>query len=232
MKTSKRAIPALTLLCAALITATLLPPAVAAANKGADTQLAMLQEILDGIDKRYSGPGFSASFFQASTLMALGITDTATGRLTVKRPDKMQWIYDAPESQTLITDGQHLWIYRPTDNQVMLGAAPAFFKDGKGASFLTDTRLVREQFHVSLVASETPETQRLQLIPRKPQADIARIFVVVDRGTYEVTEIVTINTQGDETRIKLSGIVFKDNLPDSLFQFTIPEGVDIISLDE
>lgn len=232
MKSSNRAILALIMLCAALMATALPQTIVAAADNDADNQLAMLQEILDGIDKRYSGPGFTATFFQESTLKALGITDTANGRLTVKRPDKMQWIYDSPESQTLITDGRHLWIYRPADNQVMVGTAPAFFKDGKGASFLTNTRRVREQFHVSLIASEKPETRRLQLIPRKPQADIARILVGVTKRSHEVTDIVTINTQGDETRITLSDIVFRDNLPDSLFEFTIPEGVNIISLDE
>ncbi len=208
-----------------------MPAAPEASAADDETQLAAIEETLDGIDKRYAGKGFSATFYQASTLKALGITDTATGRLTVKQPDKMLWIYDAPETQTIITDGAHLWIYRPADNQVMLGAAPTFFKDGKGASFLTDTRRVREQFHVSEVPPERAGTVRLQLLPRAPQADIARILVTVNPKTYEIVAIMTVNTQEDETLIELSGIVFSDGLPDNLFEFNIPDGVDIISLD-
>jgi len=208
-----------------------MPAALGASEADGEAQLAALGKILDGIDQRYADKGFSAAFYQASTLKALGITDTATGRLTVKQPDKMLWIYDAPETQTIVTDGAHLWIYRPVDNQVMLGAAPTFFKDGKGASFLTDTRRVREQFHVSEVPPERADTIRLQLLPRAPKADIARILVTVNPTTYEIVAIMTVNTQEDETLIELSGIVFSDSLPDSLFEFNIPEGVDIISLD-
>ena len=197
-----------------IVVATLVPALPRAAEIAGDAQLTRLQEILDGIDRRYAGPGFSATFYQSSTLKALGVTDTAAGRLTVKRPDKM------------------LWIYRPADNQVMLGAAPSFFRDGKGASFLTDTRHIRDQFHVSQVPATEPGTLRLQLIPRTPQGDIARILVSVAADTKTVVEIITINTHDDETRIALSGIVFEDSLPDALFTFTIPDGTDVVRLDE
>jgi len=215
-----------------IVVATLVPALPRAAEIAGDAQLTRLQEILDGIDRRYAGPGFSATFYQSSTLKALGVTDTAAGRLTVKRPDKMLWIYDSPESQTIVTDGARLWIYRPSVNQVMLGAAPSFFRDGKGASFLTDTRHIRDQFHVSQVPATEPGTLRLQLIPRTPQGDIARILVSVAADTKTVVEIITINTHDDETRIALSGIVFEDSLPDALFTFTIPDGTDVVRLDE
>jgi outer membrane lipoprotein carrier protein len=184
-------------LCAAAALLCTMPMALSAAqSSSSETQLEELQSILDGIDRRYAAQGFSASFFQASTLKALGITDTATGRLTVKRPDKMLWIYEVPEVQTIVTDGEHLWIHRPADNQVMLGSAPTFFKDGKGASFLTDTRQVREQFHVSQITPDRAGTWRLQLLPRKPQADIERILVTVDWQSFEIVAIVTVNSQG------------------------------------
>jgi outer membrane lipoprotein carrier protein len=215
-----------------LTVTTLSPAAPQAADIGGEAQFTRLQEILDGIDQRYAGPGFSAAFSQSSTLKALGVTDTATGRLTVKRPDKMLWIYDTPESQTIVTDGARLWIYRPADNQVMLGAAPSFFRDGKGASFLTDTRHIRDQFHVSQVTATRPGTYQLQLIPRKPQGDIARILVSVTADTKTVVEIVTINIYDDETKIALSSIAFEEKLPDDLFTFTIPDGADVVRLDE
>ncbi|MEJ2661987.1 MAG: outer membrane lipoprotein carrier protein LolA [Desulfobacteraceae bacterium] len=54
---------------------------------------AALSKILDGLEKRYAGPGFSAKFFQESMLKAMQISDTAEGSLTVKRPGKMRWEY-------------------------------------------------------------------------------------------------------------------------------------------
>ena len=52
----------------------------------AATDAGLLGKILDGVEKRYAGPGFSAKFFQESMLKAMQISDTAEGSLTVKRP--------------------------------------------------------------------------------------------------------------------------------------------------
>jgi outer membrane lipoprotein carrier protein len=94
---------------------------------------ATLSKILDGLENRYAGPGFSAKFFQESMLKAMQISDTAEGKLTVKRPGKMRWEYTIPDVQTVVSDGRTMWIYRPADNQVMVGKAPSFFAGGKGA---------------------------------------------------------------------------------------------------
>ena len=43
-----------------------------------------------------------------------------------------------------------MWIYRPADNQVMVGKAPSFFADGKGFSFLSDMEAVKKKFYILL----------------------------------------------------------------------------------
>ena len=47
-----------------------------------------LDEILEGVEKRYSAQGFSAQFFQVSNLKAMQISETASGKLFVKKPGK------------------------------------------------------------------------------------------------------------------------------------------------
>ena len=105
-----------------------------------------LDEILKRLESRYSAPGFSARFFQTSTLKAMDITETASGTMVVKRPGMMHWVYEKPDKQVIVTDGKKLWIYRPADNQVTVGSAPSFFGDGKGASFLSNIQSVRKTF--------------------------------------------------------------------------------------
>ena len=67
-----------------------------------------IDQILDGIEKAYSGKGFSAAFDQEATIKAMQITDTARGELFVRRPGKMRWEYTAPEPQIIISDGASL----------------------------------------------------------------------------------------------------------------------------
>jgi len=64
-------------------------------------------DIIKKVETRYTVQGFSANFFQVSTIKAMKITDTAYGRAFFKRPDKMRWEYEKPDRQTIITDGSH-----------------------------------------------------------------------------------------------------------------------------
>ncbi len=193
----------------------------------------MLDKILDGIEKRYSVPGFSADFIQESTLKAMNIVDTAEGNLKVRRPGMMRWEYASPDPQVIVTDGDRLWIYRPEDNQVMVGTAPAFFKDGKGAGFLSDMKLLRDKFTIFLENTDTAagEDYRMKLFPVDQSLDLAAIILVVDPDTYVINNIVTYNAYDDETRIRMTNYRFDIKLDDDMFNFTIPKGVDILEME-
>jgi len=192
----------------------------------------IVDEILGCMEKRYSGSGFSAKFFQASTLQAMKITDTANGQAFFKKPGMMKWEYTKPDRQQIVTDGAMLWIYRPDDRQVTVGVFPSFFGDGKGAGFLSDITLIRKKFIVSLGDSLLESEHILKLWPREKNIDISVIHLAISRDTCDVIRIVTYNAYGDETRIELTDIDFSASLPDDAFHFTIPPGTDIVRMDQ
>lgn len=204
---------------------------MAAADDTGD-KAAQLEQILDGIEQRYAGKGFAASFFQESILKAMQITDTAEGKLIVKRPGKMRWEYTLPDSQTIITNGQSMWIYRPADNQVMVGQAPDFFGGGKGAGFLSDIEQIRKSFSIDLQPAENEAYHRLKLIPGKPTPELSDIILSVTKTDFQVDQVITHNAYGDETRIVLRDYQFNMIPDDALFDFTIPEGVDVVQIDQ
>jgi outer membrane lipoprotein carrier protein len=193
-----------------------------------------LETIITGIEKRYTGRAFTARFVQQSTLKALEITDTASGRIFAKEPGMMRWEYETPDPQIIITDGAELWIYRPEDNQVMLGKAPTFFSGGKGAGFLSDIGALRRRFEISLEeeAGEPESLYRLKLLPLEPIPDVASIFLSVDRQSHDVTEVITYNIYEDETRIRFIGLRFEAGLDDAMFKFVVPENADVVQIDE
>lgn len=193
---------------------------------------ATVDRIMSGVEKKYAGDGFEARFHQQSTLKAMDITDTAEGRLLIKRPDKMRWEYETPEKQLVITNGDSLWIYRPDDNQVMIGNAPDFFKGGKGASFLSDIRRIRKYFAVFLEDVQKGDHYTLKLIPKDEKLDIVSILMTISAATFEVTEVTTANSYGDQTYIRFDGYRFNLQPGDSDFVFSIPEGADVVRLEE
>jgi outer membrane lipoprotein carrier protein len=184
-----------------------------------------VDHILDQVEKKYADSKFSANFVQKSTIKAMDITDLATGKVYIKYPGMMRWEYEKPDRQIIITDADKLWIYRPEDNQVMTGNAPTFFKDGKGASFLSDIRLIRQKFDISLEQGKQGQSDlfyHLKLIPLEKTLDISMIGLMISKQTFNVLQVTTLNLYGDETRIDLINSAFGVDLDDSLFSFKIP----------
>ena len=191
-----------------------------------------LEQILDRIEKLYTDRSFKAEFAQESTLKAMDITDFASGKMFVRYPGMMRWEYEKPEKQAIVTDGRKLWIYRPEDNQVTTGSAPVFFSDGKGASFLSDIKLVRQKFKISLENSKDEFFYELKLQPLEKTLDVTDIRLTVTKNTFTVIRIITLNSYGDENRIELINHHFDVKLDDSLFSFEIPPGADVLRMEE
>lgn len=189
-----------------------------------------LERIIEKIEARYQVPGFQADFSQKSTIKAMDITDKAMGRIFVMGPDKMRWEYDEPEKQVIITNNAKLWVYRPEDNQVMVGKAPDFFGDGKGAGFLADISILRKKFNVSLEKSKNKYFYLLKLIPKAGTMELEKIYLSVSRATFKVMQVITYNAYGDKTRIDLLNAVFTQKPDPAIFNFTPPEGVDVLEL--
>jgi outer membrane lipoprotein carrier protein len=192
----------------------------------------LLEQILNDVESQYNGRGFQADFVQKSTLKAMEITDFASGKVFVRYPGMMRWEYEKPDRQIIITDGLKLWIYRPADNQVMTGDAPAFFRDGKGASFLSDIKLIRQKFKISLLPAADDTFYELQLLPLEKTLDVADIRLAVAKKTFEVVRITTYTSSGDENQIELVNYQFNPQLDDALFRFNIPKGADVLQMDE
>ena len=197
------------------------------------SQQASLDDVLNHLEKNYTGTGFIVDFEQESTLKAMQITDTAKGKAYFLHPNMMRWEYEKPDKQLIITDGISLWIFKPDENQVMIGKSPSFFGDGKGASFLTNISSIREKFTISIEnVDKANNNVVLRLIPEKSDLDLSYILITISLKTYYVTQISTYNSYEDETKIMFKNIVFSNGSDKNIFKFNIPEDADILSYDE
>ena len=220
-----------------IMVVSLVPPAAALADEAVDqkdqpgTLNMSVDQILDEVEKIYTKSGFSADFVQASTIKAMEITDSASGKLMVQYPGKMRWVYQSPEEQVIVSDGEHLWIYRPEDNQVLRGMADAFFGDGKGAGFLSDIRKLRDDFDITLEDIRFGDYYSLMMAPRQKTWDLVRVNLLVSKENYRIIQVYTYNAYDDLTRIEFRNLEFSGNLDPSLFEFKMPANVDILELE-
>ena len=195
-----------------------------------DTIQPSADKILEQIEKRYGGRGFSARFKQVSTIQAIDITDTAQGVIYVKQPGKMRWEYESPQRQIIIANGNKLWVYRPEENQVMVGRAPDYFGEGKGIGFLSDMQTIRRNFSVLRVDDGSSNNYQLKLWPHSALPGVTDINISVSKTSFDLVRISTYNTYGDETIIDLHQFQFNPDLKDELFNFSIPPGTEVLQL--
>lgn len=186
-------------------------------------------KIVSGIEAKYANKSFSADFEQASRLTALDVTETAKGRAWFSHPGKMKWAYESSDTHEIITNGKELWIYRPEENQVMIGDASPFFQSGSGGAFLADIRKIREEFTVAPGKSGDNFAQ-LVLTPKKKTPELAKIRITVDLPGYEIPVVETENIYGDTTRFIFTHIRFT-TFDEHIFEFTPPPGTEIIEMD-
>ncbi len=191
----------------------------------------LVNQILDNLENHFSGSGFSADFYQESPLHDLGITESAAGKAFFKKPEKFRWEYQTPDILHYISDGSSLWIHSPEDNNVWTGKTADFFGKQSSASFLTDVRLIRKMFIVTMTEKTSETEWELLLLPSATGTfGISRMYLSINKKTGNISKIVSFNVSNTETRITLSNYEFKKIPSDTLFDFKAPKNANIIPL--
>jgi outer membrane lipoprotein carrier protein len=162
----------------------------------------------------------------------MGMVDTARGHLYFGRPGMMRWHYKMPEEYLIITDGDTVWIYRPEENQVMLGRAVDYFGSEKGADFFTKPGELSREFILKLAPKEVQEKAHyvLKLVPRTERPNLAELYLFVSKDTFQIVKSVTCDAFGDRTTMRFDGYRFDRGLNSSLFVFEIPKGAEVLQL--
>jgi outer membrane lipoprotein carrier protein len=179
------------------------------------------------LQARYdSTPGFRADCAQEVQSATWGQKVEARGQVYFRKPGRMRWEFVEPE-QLLVSDGKFLWLYQPSEKQVIKTPFESAFRSNTPASFLLGIGRIDQDFTASLTG-ETKETYSLRLLPKKDPEAIGSLDLEVHTKTFDITQATITDPLGNTTRLQFSNIDRKAPLNDSLFRFTIPPGVDIV----
>ena len=188
-------------------------------------------DIVARLQARYDDTlGFQADFTQDIVTATLGQAMTSTGEVFFKKPGKMRWNFSQP-AQLLISDGSSFWFYQPADKQVVKTPFHQAFRSNTPVSFLTGVGRLEDDFQVTLQNSDqnsSQDTYLLQLTSKQDVEAVGRLTLAVSRQTFDIVEATVTDPLGNTTRLRFSNINRNISLDDSLFQFDIPPGVDII----
>ena len=211
--------------------------AEAGAEAGANPVLRAPQEprpgigrVVERIQARYQDIGDLRARFVQRRLSRMGsVQIEAQGWLYVRPPGRMRWEYD--DEQLFVADGDEMYLYLPDDNQVQVimperadtSQMPVLYLAGRG-NLVRDFDIETTTWGVPL----RPGNLQLSLLPRRPDTSFGQLILEVEPISATIYRLVTIDALGNTIDYQFHEIEFDVGLPDTLFEFVIPAGADVM----
>ena len=155
----------------------------------------------------------------------LGREVVERGVVSIKRPGRMRWEYKDPEAKLFVSDGRTFYFYVPADRQVVVSEQDA--ERSLAGRLLSGRGGLLEEFDASLEEPLEEGVLRVKLVPRREQPDVERAFLDVE-PSGRIRSILLEDVQGNRTRFRFEGVRENTGLPDKLFRFEVPAGVEVI----
>ncbi len=176
---------------------------------------------------------FKSAFTQETTIKSLKKTEREGGVVYFKKPRMMRWVYRKPKSKELVIGPRKSWLYIPEDRLVYLQDSESLLRSRVTIKFMSGIGKLAEDFEVRFAEPAQKEgPYRLELKPKAYVEGVEKMFLTVNREDYQITSVLLTDVYGNVTKTTFSNTEFNRNLPDSLFTFKPPAGVDVIDLNQ
>ena len=154
-------------------------------------------------------------------------TKTSSGSFEFARPNRFKFIYKKPFEQSIVADGQTLWLYDVDLNQVtarkqaaVLGSTPAAL-----IASAADLKSLEADFFLT----PSPDKDGLEWLTATPKAkdsSLQSVRVGFKNNALNVLEI--LDSFGQRSVMTFSSLQTNLALDAAAFQFKPPAGVDVI----
>ena len=197
-----------------------------------DQPVAEERKLLRLIQKQYQSiRSFSGRFIQTSHRADTEIgPKKAEGLVFYKRPGKMRWLYEAPEEQLLVTNGQTMWLYDSLLENVTVQKLQKI-TEGTALSFLLGLGNLQADFihrEISKNLLSGQDSLIVELEPRKSTANLAFIQLNVHPETYNLQTIALMDQQDNYRTIQLMNMKYNLEIEDNFFEFTVTNDMEVI----
>jgi outer membrane lipoprotein carrier protein len=190
-------------------------------------------ELVARVQSRYDRTTqLHARFQQETRLQGLDQIQTGEGQVWILKPGRMRWDYTKPERQTIIANGDTLWIYVPEDRQVIRDHVNQSLGTHTPALFLAGEARLTELFTVVEASTQSPSEGgliQLKLTPKVGSLPYTQVQLGIDPVSSLVQLVRLVDPLGNMTTMWFSDIDTAGAVEPSLFQFQVPPGVDVIS---
>ena len=198
----------------------LLSPSLAGALTG--------QEIVVQVRERFGkAEAISVEFRRTLYWKMADTREEVRGKLVRRKPDKFR--LETP-LQVVVTDGRTMWSYSVENEQVIVSPYRRSDDPSSPERILFE---YSENYDAELVGSEKIRRKAcdvVRLTPREEDSNIVWMKVWVDRKEKVTLKVHFVDMNENEITYDLSKVRMNPKLSEVLFQFEVPEGVDVVDM--
>ncbi len=169
----------------------------------------------------------SARFSQTLLDEDLAVVEVSAGDFAISRPGRFRWDYTEPYEQLILADGDRLWIYDAELEQASVRTVDAVLATTPAMLLSGDTDISAGYEIVDRGLED--DVMWAELTPRTDEAEFVRLRLGFMYGEIRFMEL--FDRLGQTTRVEFFDVVRNPVLGDELFNFSPPDGVDVIGFD-
>jgi outer membrane lipoprotein carrier protein len=158
-------------------------------------------------------------------------TRTSSGTFEFARPNRFRFSYTKPYVQTLVADGQLLWLHDPDLNQVTVRKLSGVLQGTPAAVIASATDLRSLQADFELTAQAPADgLQWVLATPRSREGQLQslRIGLRASAAGVELVTLDILDALGQRSLMQFSRFEAQVVIAPAQFQFTPPPGAELI----
>jgi outer membrane lipoprotein carrier protein len=173
---------------------------------------------------------FKSDFQQKFWVKAYNHEKTSSGHVTFAKPGKMDWVYDDPKDNRVVSDGKTIRVYEASNKQMF--EQPVDTTQYPAAlSFLTGTGKLSDSFDFQVFGGDSmkfPGGYVLVGTPKQATPAYSKVLFYVDAATSQVRRVMVIDGQGNRNRFDFVSPRVNEPVSAAQFSFTPPPGTSIV----
>jgi len=174
---------------------------------------------------------FSANFTQNVVSEAGELLEQSSGILAISKPNLANWHTLEPDEVTIVSDGSDVWFYNPWIEQVSVYSLSAAIAKTPILLLTSKDELLWRQYTVSQTKS-SQQVDHFVISAIDPNSQIKSLTLVFSTEYQKVqesnlSEFSFLDATGQVSHITLSNFDAQTVPENSLFNFVVPEGVQI-----
>ena len=160
-----------------------------------------------------------ANFTQTVTDINHKVIQTGEGVFALAQPNQFYWHLTVPDESLIVADGTDVWIYNPFNQEVTVMDVNQAISASPIALLVHSDAATWAQYQVQSQAN------CFQISPIDKETGVSEVEVCFDETT--LTKMVLKDQQGNTSNFALSAQSKLAKDESNLFQFVVPEDVDI-----